>query len=69
VLSAAGGWVSGFPEVGCLASLKITCDNFMQGLSELCRDCVALRELVMTWHRLTPDVTAAIMELVRTCQA
>jgi hypothetical protein len=33
--------------------------------SEIGREGPALRELVATWHRLTPDVRAAIMQLVR----
>ena len=41
------------------------CEKYTQGASELCRDCVALIELVANWHRLTPDVRAAIMRLVR----
>ncbi len=40
------------------------CEKCTQGLSELCRDCVALRELAAAWHRLTPDDRAAIMRLV-----
>jgi hypothetical protein len=35
------------------------------GLSELCRADEALRELVNTWHRLTPEVSAKIIELAR----
>ena len=36
---------------------------------EMCRDCVALRELVISWHRLTPEVRDAIMKLVRSREA
>jgi hypothetical protein len=42
-----------------------TCDEFRVGLSEGCREDEALRELVGNWHRLTPSVRAAIMELAR----
>jgi hypothetical protein len=34
-------------------------------MSELCREDAALRVLVTRWHRLTPDLTAAMMESVR----
>jgi hypothetical protein len=36
-------------------------------LHTACTD-LALGELVASWHRLTPEVCAAIMELVRTSQ-
>ena len=35
------------------------------GLSDGCREDAELRELVANWHRLTPSVRVAIMELVR----
>jgi len=35
------------------------------GLSELCRDDAALPEIVANWHRLTPEVRAAMLESVR----
>ena len=41
------------------------CEKCTQGLSEGCRDDATLRALVASWHRLTPDVRAAIMQLVR----
>ena len=34
-------------------------------MSEECRDDATLHELVASWHRLTPEVSAAIMQLVR----
>jgi hypothetical protein len=48
--------------------LNSLCEKRTQGLSELCRECVALRELVTNWHRLTPEVRDAIMELAWSCQ-
>jgi hypothetical protein len=39
--------------------------NCTYGLSEGCRDCVALREIGAVWHRLTPSVRTAIMDLAR----
>ncbi len=41
------------------------CENCPTGMSEECRVDATLRELVASWHRLTPDVRAAIMQLVR----
>src|SRR5260370_39998255 len=43
----------------------IICENCTHGLSEGCRDSVALHELVAAWHGLTPKVRAAITELAR----
>jgi hypothetical protein len=40
-------------------------DTPVSGSSEMDREDAALHELVGTWHRLTPDVRAAIMQLVR----
>jgi hypothetical protein len=40
-------------------------ENWPLGLSELCRDDGALCELDASWHRLTPDVWAAIIQLMR----
>jgi hypothetical protein len=37
-------------------------------LHYVCTDAT-LRDLVTNWHRLTPDVRAAIMALVRTSRA
>jgi hypothetical protein len=34
-------------------------------MSEQCRNDATLRELLASWHRLTPEVRAAIMQLVR----
>ena len=39
--------------------------NCPLGWPEMGREDDALRELVVSWHRLTPDVTVAIMQLVR----
>src|SRR5208337_78877 len=44
---------------------QTVCENCPTGMSEECRDDATLRELVASWHRLTPDVRAAIMQLVR----
>jgi len=44
---------------------QAVCENCPTGVSEECRDDATLRELVASWHRLTPDVRAAIMQLVR----
>jgi hypothetical protein len=43
----------------------LLCDNCTQGLSELCRDCMALSDLLMSWHRLTPDVREKVAEEAR----
>ena len=42
-----------------------TYENSAHGLPEWCRDCVTLQELVATWHGLTSEVKAAIIQLVR----
>jgi hypothetical protein len=44
------------------------CEQCTQGLSDLCRDFVALRALVAAWHGMTPEVRHAIMELARSCR-
>src|ERR1022692_1638523 len=44
---------------------QTVCENCPTGMSEECRDDATLHELVASWHRLTPDVRAAIMQLVR----
>jgi hypothetical protein len=44
---------------------QIVCENCPTGMSEECRNDATLRQFVASWHRLTPDVRAAIMQLVR----
>ena len=44
---------------------QTVCENCPTGMSEECRDDATIRELVASWHRLTPDVRAAVMQLVR----
>jgi hypothetical protein len=62
--SGGGGNCTSVPPDASSLS-HITCQRCPVGRSELCRDDAALRELVGTWHRLTPSVRDAIMELVR----
>jgi hypothetical protein len=51
-------------DTSCFSGLL--CDECTQGLSDLCRDCVALRELVASWHRLTPTVRKKILDVAQT---
>ena len=53
---------SPFPQV---ISPHDTCvDHGRRWLHDVCNDA-ALRELVANWHRLTPSVKEAIMDLLR----
>ncbi len=47
---------------------QTTCETCPLGLSDLCRDDAAIREIVGSWHRLTPEVREKIMNLVRSSQ-
>jgi hypothetical protein len=42
--------------------------NASEDAQGMCRDCVALQELVAAWHGLTPEVRETIMGLVRSSQ-
>jgi DNA-directed RNA polymerase subunit RPC12/RpoP len=40
-------------------------DTMLSGRPEMVREAEALRELVASWHSLTPSVRAAIIDLIR----
>jgi len=54
----------GFPQVTTLHNSCV--EHGCQWLQYVCKDA-ALRELVTNWHRLSPSVRTAIMDLVRGC--
>ena len=45
--------------------LKCGYDTTLSGWPEMGREAEALRELVASWHFLTPSVRAAIIDLIR----
>src|SRR5271166_3415310 len=64
IISGGGGNCTRVPvDTRCFPNLL--CDKCTHGLSELRRDCVALRELGTSWHRLTRDVRRALTQLTR----
>jgi hypothetical protein len=63
-LSGGGGNCTRVPN-NARSFHQDTCRKSHLGLSELCRDDVALQELVASWRHLTSDVRVTIMEIAR----
>jgi hypothetical protein len=48
---------------------QISYEATAKGAQEMCREDAALREVVTTWHRLSPTVRDALLALVRSSQS